>query len=213
MDCCSLLANAAVAGDSFSWHVDAGEGPSCLTLLCIPALARMRALLHRLYGSHPLHGGCSCIQPQVQYPASPAARVCADPSGFPDSPWRERHGDYCNREPGQPYFVSLLLYLNAAWPREWDAETLFLDGQTDVGLVVRPCRYVALQRWRQACAGSVRACALLSSHAPTSGGVKWTKAVVCPGSAASCHRRSWAGAPSACHRALTSGVRPGCAPC
>ena len=64
----------------------------------------------------------------------------SDPSGFPDSPWREHFGDYCNRELGQPYFVSLLLYLNAGWPRDWDAETLLLDGQTDMGLVVRPCR-------------------------------------------------------------------------
>ena len=63
-----------------------------------------------------------------------------DPSAFPDSQWRRLHGDYSNREPGRPLFVSLLLYLDDAWPRDWDAETLFLDGQTDVGLVVRPRR-------------------------------------------------------------------------
>jgi len=34
--------------------------------------------------------------------------------------------------------VSLLLYLDTKWPRQWDAETLFLDDDTDIGIVVRP---------------------------------------------------------------------------
>lgn len=29
--------------------------------------------------------------------------------------------------------ASLLLYLNDEWRREWGADTLFLDGQTDTG--------------------------------------------------------------------------------
>ena len=33
--------------------------------------------------------------------------------------------------------MSLLVYLDAAWPRDWGAETLFLDGRTDVGVAVR----------------------------------------------------------------------------
>ena len=72
--------------------------------------------------------------------SSNTGATCADPTSFPDSLWRQVHGDYCNREPGKPLFVSLLLYLNDPWPRDWDAETLFLDDQTDVGLVVRPRR-------------------------------------------------------------------------
>jgi hypothetical protein len=39
---------------------------------------------------------------------------------------------------GQPLLVSLLLYLDTKWPRQWDAETLFLDDDTDIGIVVRP---------------------------------------------------------------------------
>lgn len=39
---------------------------------------------------------------------------------------------------GRPLFVSLLLYLDDTWPRQWDAETLFLDDDTDIGIVVRP---------------------------------------------------------------------------
>ena len=85
-DCATLLANAPVYGDSYTWHVD------------------------------------------------------ADPLTFPDSPFRSDFGDYANGEPGMPLFVSLLLYLDAAWPREWDAETLFLDGDSDVGILVRPKR-------------------------------------------------------------------------
>lgn len=32
-----------------------------------------------------------------------------------------------NGEPGRPLLVSLLLYLDDAWPPDWAAETLFLD--------------------------------------------------------------------------------------
>ncbi|KAI3427134.1 hypothetical protein D9Q98_007071 [Chlorella vulgaris] len=70
VDCSCFVANAAVAGDSFSYHVD------------------------------------------------------ADPTSFPDgSPWNE-------------------------WRREWGAETLLLDGQTDGGVFVapRPCRAVLLDQ-------------------------------------------------------------------
>ena len=37
------------------------------------------------------------------------------------------------REAGKPLFVSLLLYLDKEWPRDADAETLFLDSPTDTG--------------------------------------------------------------------------------
>lgn len=67
--------------------------------------------------------------------------VDADPSAFADaSPWVSQFGTYCNGEPGKPLLVSLLLYLNDTWPRDWDAETLFLDGDSDIGIVVRPKR-------------------------------------------------------------------------
>ena len=71
--------------------------------------------------------------------------VDADPSDFPvPSPWTDAYGQYCNREPGQPMFVSLLLYLDRDWPRDFAAETLFLDGDFDVGLAVRPKAYRAI---------------------------------------------------------------------
>lgn len=58
------------------------------------------------------------------------------------------YGDYFNGEPGKPLLVSLLLYLNPEWRREWGAETLLLDGQTDGGVFVapRPCRAVLLDQ-------------------------------------------------------------------
>lgn len=85
VDCCPILANAAVEGDKFSWHVD------------------------------------------------------ADPINFFDrSPWVQNHGHYVNREPGKPLFVSMIVYLNAPWPREWDGETLVLDTGTDTGVIIRP---------------------------------------------------------------------------
>lgn len=42
------------------------------------------------------------------------------------------------REPGMPLFVTLLIYLDADWRRDWDAETLFLDPPTGTGVFVRP---------------------------------------------------------------------------
>lgn len=88
--CTPFIANAAVHGDSYSWHVD------------------------------------------------------ADPTTFPPSLWTLSYGSYCNRDPGKPLLFSLLLYLDAEWSREWDAETLFLDTQTDTGVLVRPRRYRAV---------------------------------------------------------------------
>ncbi len=70
-------------------------------------------------------------------------------AGFPSpSPWTDAFGDYCNGEPGRPLLVSLLLYLDAGWPRDWAAETLFLDDGTDTGIVVRPrpCRAVLMDQ-------------------------------------------------------------------
>eukprot|EP00051_Salpingoeca_urceolata_P019483 m.285193 g.285193 ORF g.285193 m.285193 type:complete len:372 (-) comp19430_c6_seq14:237-1352(-) len=53
------------------------------------------------------------------------------------------HG-HTNREPGRSYFVTLLLYPNQSWPRAWDAETLFLDLESDTGVFVRPKPYRAV---------------------------------------------------------------------
>ena len=73
--------------------------------------------------------------------------VDADPAAFPDGRWRAAFGDYVNGDPGRPLFVSLLVYLVGAWPRAWDAETLFLDTQTDVGIVVCSFpRYIVADR-------------------------------------------------------------------
>jgi hypothetical protein len=77
--CDRFVANAACAGDSFSWHVDA--------------------------------------DPSTQAPPL---------------------GGHLNREVGKPLFVSALLYLDAHWPNEFDAETLFLDPPTGTGIFVRP---------------------------------------------------------------------------
>ncbi|GIL61332.1 hypothetical protein Vafri_15808 [Volvox africanus] len=91
VDCNQFVANAAMFGDRYSWHVD------------------------------------------------------ADPSTLPyPSPWTLAYGQYVNREPGRPLFVSLLLYLNHSWERDWQAETLFLDTPSDCGVVVRPKTYRAV---------------------------------------------------------------------
>lgn len=55
--------------------------------------------------------------------------IDADPASLPECSWTAAFGDYVNGEPGQPLLVSLLLYLDDAWPRDWGAETLFLDAE------------------------------------------------------------------------------------
>eukprot|EP00210_Caulerpa_lentillifera_P001733 g1664.t1 len=84
-DCDKFVANAAVYGDSFQWHVD------------------------------------------------------ADPWTFPESSnWVQQFGHYFNGEPKKPLFVSLIVYLNSNWERDWDGETLFLDSHTETGIFIRP---------------------------------------------------------------------------
>ena len=62
----------------------------------------------------------------------------ADPRSLPPSAWRDEHGDYANGTPGKPLLVSLIVYCNAAWCEDWDAETLFLADEAGVGLLVQP---------------------------------------------------------------------------
>lgn len=61
---------------------------------------------------------------------------------------RQTHGAYANGTAGKPLLVSLLVYCNARWCPEWDAETLFVDGASGVGLCVqpRPCRAVLMHQ-------------------------------------------------------------------
>jgi hypothetical protein len=42
------------------------------------------------------------------------------------------------QETDKPRFVSMLVYLNSSWPLDFGAETIFLDGATDAGILVRP---------------------------------------------------------------------------
>ena len=51
--------------------------------------------------------------------------------------WTDAFGDYVNGEPGQPLLVSMLLFLDDHWPRDWGAETLFLDNEVSAAWVLR----------------------------------------------------------------------------
>jgi hypothetical protein len=65
-----------------------------------------------------------------------------DPCSFhPQCPWVKTHGEYVNHEVGKPLFVTMLLYLDRWWPLHFDAETLFLDPDSDCGVFVRPKAY------------------------------------------------------------------------
>ena len=63
----------------------------------------------------------------------------ADPASFPGgSHWLSTYGRYENGTRGKPLLVSLIVYLDQEWWPEWDAETLFCDADTGVGLLVQP---------------------------------------------------------------------------
>lgn len=64
--------------------------------------------------------------------------VDADPSSMPNGSWRAVYGDYVNGTQGKPLLVSLLVYLDEHWQKEWDAETLFCEPEGGVGLLVQP---------------------------------------------------------------------------
>jgi hypothetical protein len=84
-ECPAFVANAAVTGHAFEWHVD------------------------------------------------------ADPSLLPvSSRWVTELGEYQNGAVGRPLFVSLLVYTDSQWARDWHAETLFLEPAAGVGLLVQP---------------------------------------------------------------------------
>lgn len=59
-------------------------------------------------------------------------RTLLPPSLLPST--TAAYGDYFNGEPGRPLLVSLLLYLNPEWERDWGADTLFLDSASDTGV-------------------------------------------------------------------------------
>ena len=68
-----------------------------------------------------------------------AWHVDCDPSSLPsDSAFARAYGDYVNGERNKPLLVSAIVYLNSEWRREWDGETVFLDGASDAGAVVAP---------------------------------------------------------------------------
>lgn len=64
--------------------------------------------------------------------------VDADPTSFPPSSWTQSFGEYFNGEPGKPLLITLLIYIDDRWERDWGGETLFLDATTDTGISVRP---------------------------------------------------------------------------
>jgi hypothetical protein len=127
-DCDQFVANAAMAGDTFAWHIDAD-----------PAGATSHT--PKACGHIALGWSCPCS-------VDSRGRLRFGAAGFPPSQWADEFGDYCNGEPGRPLFASLILYLDDEWRREWDAETLFLDTMSDVGIVVRPkrCRAILMDQ-------------------------------------------------------------------
>uniref|UniRef100_A0A7S4BQ14 Prolyl 4-hydroxylase alpha subunit Fe(2+) 2OG dioxygenase domain-containing protein n=1 Tax=Chrysotila carterae TaxID=13221 RepID=A0A7S4BQ14_CHRCT len=106
------------------------------TQACAPSAhgkrARERRRRHRRYcctsfvANAPVHGNC------FQW------HTDADPELIQSGAWHARHGAYANGTGGKPLFVSLIVYLDAQWRPQWDAETLFLDAESGTGVFVQP---------------------------------------------------------------------------
>lgn len=62
----------------------------------------------------------------------------ADTRRLPSSAWRDAYGEYRNGTAGKPLLVSLLVYCNACWQEDWQAETLFVHDSRGVGFLVQP---------------------------------------------------------------------------
>lgn len=90
------------------------------------------------------------ILPKPKFPSDASSVCCtltlvgfqwhvdADPNMLPPGRWTDVHGHYSNGTAGKPLFVSMLVYLDEHWRKEWDAETLFVDTNRGIGLIVQP---------------------------------------------------------------------------
>ncbi|KAK9827675.1 hypothetical protein WJX81_006980 [Elliptochloris bilobata] len=149
-------------GDAATWGLRP-EVQTALREAPPPEVLTLQARLAALYPEFTIcHMPCSAVEPPGDWweeeagdeaPAPLSAFVgnaveagqpCSwhtdfDPFRTPlGSPWEARYGRYGNRQRGKPLCVSMLVYLNEAWPPEYDAETLFLDPDTGTGVLVRP---------------------------------------------------------------------------
>jgi len=100
-----------------AWLVHANGGDEGLVLSRVPFQALGGAGVPTLVGNAPVHGD------GVAY----AWHVDGDPSASPPSPWRDAFGDYPNRSPGAPRWVTALVYVGREWRDDWAAPTRFLD--------------------------------------------------------------------------------------
>ena len=90
-------------------------------------------------GSLSQYQSSCCLQVSWQGNGQPLQRIKL--SARDGCRWTDAFGDYVNGEPGQPLLASMLLYLDDQWPRDWGAETLFLDDKVGAA----PC----LRCWQQ----------------------------------------------------------------
>jgi probable phosphoglycerate mutase len=142
---------ADMAGAAPTWGVRGGV-LEALAAGRPPAVVEVQSRLRALYPEYDV-----AHMPSAAIQGGPAAADCsaflanaaaegdtfryhvdADPTSFPPGPWADAYGDFFNGEPGRPLLVSLLLYLDDEWGRDWAADTLFLDADTDTGVFVRP---------------------------------------------------------------------------
>lgn len=87
----------------------------------------------------PVHVCDAFVANAAQYGDCFQWHMDADPCSFPPScPFSQHYSSYVNHTPGKPLFVSVVLYLDKFWPRHLNAETMFLDADTDTGVFVRP---------------------------------------------------------------------------
>mmetsp|Transcript_6560 Transcript_6560/g.24355 ORF Transcript_6560/g.24355 Transcript_6560/m.24355 type:complete len:245 (+) Transcript_6560:998-1732(+) len=84
-------------------------------------------------------GACAPLVGNAIYHGQDFAwHVDMDPLRVSYGPWVERYGWYPNRRRGHPLFASVVIYLDREWPEEYQAETLFMDIDSGVGVCVRP---------------------------------------------------------------------------
>lgn len=130
-----FVGNAVEAGQPCSWHTDfdpfhAPVGSPWEARFGRYGNRQARAHLKR-WLPHARNCQESADHGAALYAVCPASRRSSS-----DTPCAMRQ-TVCMVQRGKPLCVSMLVYLNEAWPPEFDAETLFLDPGSGTGVLVR----------------------------------------------------------------------------
>ena len=129
----AFVGNAVEAGQPCSWHTDFDPFHA---LVDSPWEARFGRYGNR-QARAPLNRWLPCAQIHTPSNLLIMVLLCSLCVLYFKQISVTMSGQICVVQRGKPLCVSMLVYLNEAWPPEFDAETLFLDPGSGTGVLVR----------------------------------------------------------------------------